>query len=87
MPLPLPPPPRLPATKSFMLVRCWCRDKFWGISSLLRGSEGSGGNGGNKPEGGGNPVPLAAKGNLGKPAVKGEVGEAPNIGIRKRRLD
>ena len=63
-----------------MLVRWACRDKFCGISSLLRGSEGSGGNGGNKPEGGGNPVPLAAKGNLGKPAVKGEVGEAPDIG-------
>ena len=46
----------------------------------MRGSEGNGGKGGNKPEGGGNPVPAFGKGNRGKPAVKGEVGEAPGRG-------
>ena len=63
-----------PAAKSLMLDKWLCKDKFCGISSLLRGSEGSGGKGGNRPEGGGNPVPLADKGNLGKPAGMGEGG-------------
>ena len=44
------------------------------MSSLFKGSEGKGGNGGNKPEGGGNPVPLVLKGNLGR------VGRPPGEG-------
>ena len=61
---------RLCCFNCFMAAKC--RERFCGMSSLLRGSEGKGGKGGNNPDGGGRPVALpVTKGNLGRPLREG----------------